>query len=463
MSKDNLDNKEIRKNIWRLAWPAILRMGFQSSVSIVTLFMVGNFLGGAESVAAIGLAQRVMFLVIGTMSALTIGTTALVAHYYGAEMEEKSGEVVSQTILIGLVVAILLAIILDIFGPAAIKLLMLGNPDVAVIEMGSSYLRVIGYSMIAGLIMMIINAGQQGAGDMKRPMYFTLGINISTVILSVILIPRLGLTGAGLAEGLSRAGGGITALVFLLRGKLVIKVEKEQFLKWQPAVVKRILHIGLPAAGEQLVRQSSQIVYTIIIASLGTVAIAANQVVMTVQMTSFMPGFGFGLAATTLVGQALGAKNPDNAERYGYETNKLAMIFMGVMGVIFFVWAEPLASFFVTDQEIVDLAALCLRVVAFAQIPFSAVMVISGGLRGAGDTRWVMYLTAGGQWGIRLVLSFILIWGFGFNLVGAWIAMLLDVLIRGFMTLLRYRSGKWKNILTIKQEKEPQVRFLESQ
>jgi putative MATE family efflux protein len=283
------------------------------------------------------------------------------------------------------------------------------------------------------------------------------------VILSVILLPRLGLTGAGLAEGLSRAGGGITALVFLLRGKLVIKVEKEQFLKWQPAVVKRILHIGLPAAGEQLVRQSSQIVYTIIIASLGTVAIAANQVVMTVQMTSFMPGFGFGLAATTLVGQALGAKNPDNAERYGYETNKLAMIFMGVMGVIFFVWAEPLASFFVTDQEIVDLAALCLRVVAFAQIPFSAVMVISGGLRGAGDTRWVMYLTAGGQWGIRLVLSFILIWGFGFNLVGAWIAMLLDVLIRGFMTLLRYRSGKWKNILTIKQEKEPQVRFLESQ
>jgi len=462
MSMDNLDNKEIRKNIWRLAWPAILRMGFQSSVGIVTLFLVGNFLSGAESVAAIGLAQRVLFLVIGTMSALTIGTTALVAHYYGAEMEEKSGEVVSQTMLIGLVVAILLAVIMDIFGPAAMKLLMLGNPDAAVIEMGSSYLRVVGYSMIAGLMMMIINAGQQGAGDMKTPLYFSLGINISAVILCIILIPRLGLTGAGLAEGLSRAGGGITALILLLRGKLVIKVKKEQFLKWQPAVVKRILNIGLPAAGEQLVRQSSQIVYTIIIASLGTVAIAANQVVMTVQTMSFMPGFGFGLAATTLVGQALGAKKPDNAERYGYETNKLAMIFMALMGVIFFIWAKPLAGFFVTDQEVVDLAALCLRIMAFAQIPFSTVMVISGGLRGAGDTRWVMYLTAGGQWGIRLLLSFILIWGFGFGLSGAWIAMLLDVLIRSLLTLWRYRSGKWKYIMNIEQKNKLQVQLSES-
>jgi putative MATE family efflux protein len=444
----DLSKKRIRINIWKLAWPAILRMAFQTSVGIVTLILVGNYFMGAKAVAAIGLAQRVMFLIIGMMSALGVGTTALVAHHYGAGAKEKIRIVVSQSILIAIAGAVVLALFLDKFGPTMLRLMMLDNPDMEIIAIGSSYLRIVGYSMIIGLIMMIINSALQGMGDMKTPMYFTIGMNLLNITLGVILIPSLGLTGAGLAEGISRAAGGIFALVLLLKGRLVFKISTKDLLQWQPKVVKEILRIGLPSAGEQFVRQSSQIIYTVLIASLGTVAIAANQVVMTIQSISFMPGFGFGVAATTFVGQALGAQKPEDAEKYGYETNNFAMVFMGLMGVIFFIWARPLAQIFVPDAQVVELAATCLKIVAFAQIPTSAVMVLNGGLRGAGDTRWVMYVTVFGQWGIRLGLSLLMIRA-GMGLVGVWIAMAADMTIRSVLVLYHYRSGRWKEVFKI--------------
>jgi len=451
INDNEIDTKEIRKDIWSLAWPAILRMGFQTSVGIITLILVGNYCRGAESVAAIGMAQRVMFLVIGTLAALSIGTTALVARFYGAGENERAKTVVSQSLLIGAGAAVLLALLLDFFGGKAIKLLMFAEPDPEVIALGGAYLKVIGYAMVLGLPMMVINAAQQGAGDMKTPMYMMIGVNVLTLIIGVLIIPglgpfpALGLTGAALAEGLARAAGGVVALAAVFSNRFVVSISLRELWRWHPAAVKNILNIGLPAAGEQLVRQSSQIIYTILIASLGTVAIAANQVVMTVVSVSFMPGFGFGLAATTLVGQFLGAGKPRAAERSGYETNRFAAVFMLAMGTVFFIFAQPLAELFVPEAEVSALAAACLRIVAFAQLPLSVIMVLSGALRGAGDTRWVMYMTAGGQWGIRLLGTFAFI-SLGFGLVGVWAAMLLDTVVRGLLTFWRYRSGRWKTV-----------------
>jgi len=460
MTELEKDMKNMNGTIWHLAWPAILRMAFQTSVGIITMFLVGNYFLGAEAVAAIGLAQRITFLVIGTLSALGIGTTALVANYYGAGKPEKAREVVSQSIIIGVVMAAILAVLLNIFGSLAMGLLMLGNPDPAVIAMGSGYLKIIGYSMLLGLPMMIINAAQQGAGDMKTPMYMMIAVNLLTIILGIYMIPRWGLSGAGLAEGLSRVLGGIFALWSVFNKRFAVNITPGDLRHWKPEVAKNILSIGVPAAGEQFARQSSQIIYTIMIAGLGTMAIAANQVVMTIQSISFMPGFGFGLAATTLVGQSLGAGKEKMAQRYGYQINKFALGFMAVMGVVFFIWAEPLAALFVPEPEVAALAAACLRIVAFAQIPFSVVMVLSGALRGAGDTKWVMYLTTGGQWGIRLVVTWILI-RLGLGLRGAWVAMLLDVTLRCFLTLWRFRSGNWKNVLHLEETQKSEVRFSE--
>ncbi|MGI6684691.1 MAG: MATE family efflux transporter [Bacillota bacterium] len=447
-----MTKKEMKHNIWRLAWPAILQMSFQTSVGVITMILIGNFLTGAESVAAIGLSQRIMFLVIGTLVALTVGTTALVAYNFGAGTKEEAGIILSHSLIIGVGIALVLGICLDQFGSFFLTLLMLGNPDQGVISMGSGYLSVVGYSMTLGIILMIINAALQGAGDMKRPMYFTIGMNIMTIILGLILIPgfsfipSLGLKGAALAEGISRGLTSIIAFIMLVRGHLVIKLPAKKNFVWRPGIVKDVLRIGLPSAGEQFVNHSSHIIYTILIATLGTTAIAANQVIMTVHSISFMPGFGFGVAATTLVGQSLGARHSDHAEGYGIQTSKMSAIFMGIMGVVFYIWARPLVQIFVPDPEVVGLAAECLRIVAFAQVPMSIVMVLSGGLRGAGDTRWVMYITMIGQWGIRLGLSAFAIW-YGYGLAGVWMAMMLDMVIRCVLFLFRFRSGQWKTIL----------------
>lgn len=452
-----MTKKEINKNIWHLAWPAILQMTFQTSVGIITLILIGNYLTGADAVAAIGLAQRIMFVVIGTMMALTVGTTALVAYNYGAGTKENAEIILSHSLIIGVIVALISGIGLHFFAPYLLGLLMLGHPDPHVIALGSSYLTVIGYCMVFGIILMIINAALQGSGDMKHPMYFTVIMNVLTIVLGIILIPghgmipSFGVKGAAMAEGIARALSGVIALVMLLKGRLVVKLPSMRNFSWQPKVVKDILRIGLPSAGEQWVNQSSQIVYTILISSLGTAAIAANMVIMTIHSMAFIPGFGFGAAATTLVGQSLGAEKPENAQTYGMATNNIAAVFNGLMGLVFFIWAQPLARVFVPDPEVMNLAASCLKVVAFAQIPMSVVMVLGGGLRGAGDTRYVMFTTMIGQWGLRLGLSVFAIWQ-GYGLVGVWMAMALDMFIRCFLILFRFRSGQWKNILRLKEQ-----------
>ncbi|TDA67507.1 MAG: MATE family efflux transporter [Clostridia bacterium] len=450
----DIDRKLLRRQIWNLSWPAILRMVFMNMASLVALGLVGTL--GPEAIAAVGLGQRVIFIVIGVTMALTIGTTALVAHYTGAKNMEAARRVVSQSLIVGVFVAGVLAILGDLYGERTIGWLMYGNPDLKVIAMGGQYLRIIIISLLLGLPMMLINAAQQGVGDMKTPMYMVIGMNIITLVMGYLLImgpgpfPALGVTGAALGEGIARSVGGITALWLAFSGRFfTLSIRPRDLLHFDSSIIKRVLFIGLPAAGEMFVREGSQIVYTVLIATLGAPVIAANQIAMAVQSISFMPGFGFGLAATTLVGQSLGARKPALAERYGYQTNWFAGIFMGLLGVIFFFFADGLAGLFTQDASVSELAAICIRILAFAQVPFSITMVLSGALRGAGDTRYVMYITAAGEWGVRLVVAYILGFRLGRGLPGVWLAFFINSLALAGMVLWRYRSGQWKYVLKL--------------
>lgn len=454
VSRDLLDKRKMDRCIWQLAWPAILRFSFMSTASLITLGLVGTL--GPQAIAAVGLAQRVIFIVIGIVTALTVGTTALVANRTGARNVSAAQSVVAQSLLVGVGLSIFLAILGDVLSEKIIGWLMLGNPDPQVIAMGGHYLRIIMLSMIFGVPMMIINAAQQGAGDAKTPMYMVMGVNACTLILGYVLImgpgpfPSLGITGAALGEGLARAMGGLVAVSLALGGRhFTVSVKPREICRVDPMLLRQILGIGLPASGEQLVRQGSQIIYTMLIASLGSLTIAANQVAMAIQSLSFMPGFGFGLAATTLVGQSLGARRPEVAELFGYETNRFAALFMGGMGLIFFFWAKPLVQLFTADPTVIAIASRCVRIIAFAQPSFSVLMVLSGALRGAGDTRWVMYTVAAGEWGVRLVLAYLLGFSFRLGLPGVWMAFLISSTVLGGLVLWRYRSGRWKYVLTV--------------
>jgi putative MATE family efflux protein len=187
-------------------------------------------------------------------------------------------------------------------------------------------------------------------------------------------------------------------------------------------------------------------VFARILAELGTVAYAANQVAMNGWSLSFMPGFGFALAATTLVGQRLGAQDPEGAQKNGYTAYRLSATLMGSIGLLFLLFPTQIVGFFTNDPEVIAIGAMPLGLVGLIQPILAAAQVFPGALRGAGDTRYPMVVTGSAIWFIRIPLAFLfaIVWGWG--LAGAWGALALDMCIRALLNFLRFRGGRWKTV-----------------
>jgi putative MATE family efflux protein len=183
-----------------------------------------------------------------------------------------------------------------------------------------------------------------------------------------------------------------------------------------------------------------------IVSSLGTVAYAAHQVALNAESLSFMPGAGFATASTTLVGQNLGAQRPEEAEASGLGARNLGILVMSVMGVIFLIMPEPLVRIFSSDPEVIAQAAVCLRLVAISQPALATWMILAGGLRGAGDTRAILKIVIAGFVAVRVGLAYLLAIRLGLGLIGAWIAMVVDLFVRGFLIQLRFNRGQWKTL-----------------
>ena len=448
----DLTQMDLRSSVLFLAVPAVLRNLLQTMVQMVSLMIVGSL--GSSAIAAVGLANRVFFIIIGVLSALSVGATALVARSIGARDRANAERVVSMAVVFSLVVGIILAIAGVVFATPIMRWMMQlqEEMDMEVVRQGADYIRVVCGSMSIGVLLFMSNAVLQGAGDMKTPLYVMSGVNLLNLLLAWLLVtgigpfPAMGVLGAGYAAAIARAVGGIVSFFILANPRAAAGFNLRTLFKMDFPVLRDILHIGVPAAMEQLIHQGSQILYTVFIAGMGTAAIAANSVAMSIQSLSFMPGFAFGLAATSLVGQNLGAGNPERAEQSGYESLRISMYAAGIATVLFLVLPVPLARLYSADPEVVSLTANCLRITALAQPALAVAQVLAGALRGAGDTKWVMYITAIGNWGVRLVGAWILGVHLGWGLLGVWVAMAFDQLLRGGLTLMRYRSGKWKAI-----------------
>jgi putative MATE family efflux protein len=211
-------------------------------------------------------------------------------------------------------------------------------------------------------------------------------------------------------------------------------------------MIRRILRVGLPSGLEQLLLRTGQMFFARILAEMGTVAYAANQVAMNAWSMSFMPGFGFALAATTLVGQGLGAKDPDAAQQRGYTAYRMGAAFMGAMGLVFLLFPAQIVGFFTNEAQVVELGALPLQMVGLIQPILAATMIFAGGLRGAGDTRFPMAVTGVSIWLLRLPLAYLFGLVLGWGLLGAWSALALDLSMRGLLNFLRFRGGRWKSV-----------------
>ncbi|MFO8060535.1 MAG: MATE family efflux transporter [Bacillota bacterium] len=448
----DLTTADLKTHVLRLAFPGSMRMGLQSLIEMVSLMIVGSL--GAEAIAAVGVGKRVVQLATAVLQALSVGATATVARSIGANDRARAQKVVSQVILFALIIGLCITLTGVTLAPTIMRGMMAlqEEPDDEVVRLGSIYLRILSSSYVVAVVLFMSNALFQGAGDMKTPLLLMTYMNVVNVVCAYVLVhglgpfPAMGVAGAGLAAALARGSAGLIALWILATGRSVISMDLRRIFTIDWNLLRTVVNIGIPAAIENFIRRGSQIMYTMIIAGMGTAAMAANSIAMSIQSLAFMPGFGFGLAATALVGQNLGAQQPDRAERSGYISAKFAVAISCLMSVLFAFAPQLVIHLYTDDAEVISLTVTCLRIIAVALPSLALIQVFSGGLRGAGDTRYVMFSTLLGNWGIRLLGSYLLGMRLGMGLAGVWIAMACDQIGRGFLLMVRFRRGQWKKI-----------------
>ena len=437
------DTRSLRVILF-LAIPAMIENLLQVFIGVVDIFFVGRL--GTKAIAGVGITNLTMNVYIGFFMALGIGTTALVSRFIGAGDEEQANNTVRQSLLLSLIVGICFGI-LNLF--YARKILSLLGADSSVIEYALPYFIAVAVPSIILCLNMVLSSALRAAGDTKTPMKAAVVANILNAFLDYILIfglfnfNGLGILGAGLATTFSRMVS-LGLLVSRLRTHgTLIKLDFKRRWKGDLALLKSLISISFPAAVERLIMRSGQLIYGGMIIAIGTQAYAAHNIAGTIETFSYLPGMGFGIAAATLVGQSLGKGNETEARRLGMLSYLLSSCFMVVVGFIFFVFAPFLAKLFSEDAQVINQVVQVLRIIAFFQPFLCITLVITSCLQGAGDTKFPMYSSLIGIWGVRVLGVYILSVRLGFGLVGVWSAYAIDITVRGIILMSRFQ-GKWK-------------------
>jgi MATE family multidrug resistance protein len=436
----------LARRVMRLAWPAVTEQTLAMMIGLVDFYIVGHL--GAAALDGVGLGSQILNLTVAFLSAVGVGSTALVARHIGAEEADDAIHTAQQSIVVAAVIGLLMALVCIVFARPIIAWFG-GEPDV--IEQGTRYLRTIAPSFLLFSVLLIGNAVLRGAGDTRTPMLIMMVVNIINISVAWSLtqgvagLPKLGVVGSGLGAASAQTTGGIIALSLLVRGRAGIRIG----LRWPHldlARIRRILNIGLPAGAEQIFLQFALTSLTVVIAGFGTEAYAAHMVSWRIAQLSFLPGWGFAVAASTLVGQELGAKQPKRAKESGYVAFRGALIIMTVMGVVILLFERALIQAFIDDPLVMAQGIPVLRIAALIQPLMAASFVFSGGLRGAGDTRTTLGITLLSVWGLRVVITYLLGQLFALALIGAWIGIATDFGFRAAMFWWRFRSGRWQTI-----------------
>jgi len=429
----------MRRRVLGLAWPVIAQNLLETMLGIVDTVLVANL--GPTATAGVGSAQQVMFFLLSALSALSIGSAVLVAQAIGAGDHERAGRLARQSLVWSILLGVPLALVGFVLAGPILSIFRL---EPAVQQIGTEYLQVTMGTVVVLTALLIGGGVLRGAGDSRTPMIVTAIANVVNAVLAYSMIyghlglPALGAVGSAWATFIARAFALCLMLAVLWRGRNGVSISGR--IGWWPEskLARQLMQIGLPAALEQILTSSAFFVLVIVVAGLGTNTLAAHQISFTALSASFLPGFGFAIAATTLVGQSVGARRI--AE--GYAAAKIstgwAVIWMGVFGALILIFAEPIMRLFTNNQAVIDAGTNGLRVVALSQ-PFWAIqLVLSGALRGTGDTRFPLLVGSIGMW-CGVGLAALLVTAFQGGLALVWAAFLVVAPIIGALYWWRFR------------------------
>lgn len=436
----------IRTAVILLAIPMILEMVLESVFALVDLYFVGHLPDSNKAQQVVGLTESVITIVYSLSIGISMAATAMVARRIGEKDPVAAAKAGAQTTML----AVALTILISIFGVIFAKdILRLMGASPATVEYGANYTRITMGGSIVIMLLFLINGIFRGAGDASMAMRSLWLANACNIILCPILIrgfgpiPAFGLTGAALATTIGRGTGVLYQMFHLFNGKNIIKMKWAQFVPdWKQ--LKQIVGIAAPATFQFIVASGSWIILTALVAESGEAASAGYITALRVVMFFILPAWGLSNAAATLVGQNLGAGQPQRAEESVLKTAKYNAIFMGIVTVIFFIAAPQIIGIFAKEETSRHIAVEAMLIISSGYIFYSIAMVMTNAFNGAGDTWTPTIINAIGFWAFQIPLAFFLVRTMNLGATGAFIAIPVAETAIAIVAFFVFKKGKWK-------------------
>lgn len=438
-----------------LSVPAILEQLLVTATSYVDTAMVGSL--GAGATAAISVTSSCNWLINGIIMALGVGYSVRVAYYIGARHPDQVSAVLIQAVL-GSVILGLGTTVVGV--PLSRVLPAWMGAEEGIRRDAALYMLILMAALPARTFNAVFSAVLRCMGDTKTPMLVNTLVNLLNVVLNYFMIyptrtisllgrsatmPGLGLGvgGAALATALAITLGAVWLTLAAVHGKREYRPNWRGNLHLDLHIQREALKVAVPVALERITISVGQIVMTRMVSTLGTVALAANYVAVTAEQICYMPAYGIASAATALTGQSVGAGDYRGAKRYGNITGLLGAGLTLVLATVMFLCSDLLGSAFSSDPEVARLSGQMLRIVSVAEPMFSMYTVMAGALRGVGEAKYPFYVGVVCMLGVRIGLASVMLFGFHMGLEAVWIAMAVDLNLRGMLNDLRFYGGKW--------------------
>ena len=436
----------IRRAVFMLSIPMILEMLMESIFALVDIMYVSQV--SVNAVATIGLTESVITLVYAVAIGLSMAATAIVARRVGEKDIKGASNAAVQVIFLGVFVAAIISVI-GIIYPKEILGLMGGEPDL--IEEGYGYTQVLLGGNVTIMLLFLINAVFRGAGDASVAMWTLILSNGLNIILDPMFIfgfgpiPAFGVEGAAIATTIGRGTAVLFQLGILFFGYSKIKIAVKD-LVLQVGVMLNLIKVSLGGIGQFLIGTSSWVFLMRIMSEFGSEVLAGYTIAIRVMMFTLMPAWGMSNAAATLVGQNLGAQKPDRAEQSVWKTGKYSAVFMGIVSVVYLVFAPQIIVLFNATPDVVKYGSLCLRVIAAGYIFYGYGMVVINAFNGAGDTKTPTYINFVCFWLLQLPFAYVMAITLNFGPSGVFWAITLAEVLIAIIAIIWFKKGNWKKV-----------------
>lgn len=445
------------KILFMLAWPTIIEQLLLTLVSYVDSGMVGRL--GVEATAAVAVGVNYVWLINGLVMGIGVGFSVMVASSIGEGNIEKAKETIRQAVISMFVFGAFLVIVTEVIVAPNIASWM--GADEGIHEDIASYVYIVGYALFFQVFLAVSGAIIRSTGNARTPMVYNVANNILNIVFNYFLIyptrqislgsldiqmfgMGLGIKGAALGTAFAAIISGTLMLLTLFLGKSTVKISFKDKFHFKKSIIWAMIALAIPVAFERTVQQGGQMIGTVLVTGLGNVPLAAHQLANIAESICFLPPYAFSIASMTLIAQSLGAKDKSLAKTYASLSIKYGMIIMIISSAMLFLFSPQLMGLLIKDAAVISLGAMVLRIQAITEPCLGFTNIVSGIIKGAGDTKTPFYISLIGMWLVRTLPAIVLIKVFNMGLLGLWIPMAIDWLCRALIYYCyKLRKDRW--------------------